>query len=404
VGAPRDSQRGAHLACNGMLQRSPLNGEPAGEARLKVAQKRTFETRNWAAGFLLILIPLAIVTAVAFWHTSRMTAEAAHLEQALADSELDDAVECVHAFCAAWQKSLERQAIDGVAVGQGVIAGKEGISYSDAAIAPLADEIGRLLWQRCAIFRKVNARGDLVAVSTNVAAPDGSRRVGETITAFDRDGIPNPIVTALIEGATHVGRTKVDNAWFTDAYGPILNSDGELVAALRVSVRQQESDALLAELETFIDNRSEDLSILDAAGRLIFSKDANGDGAALWDAPGARGGLVIDEICRKAALLDPGEVGLHRYRWRGENQDAARCEVARFIAFEPWDWVIGTGCGEAAYFRSRDRTLRAGMEARESIGITAGVFFLAVSLIWFVLARGMARIGRAARLIIRRRP
>lgn len=353
---------------------------------------------------MLILVPLAVVTAVALWHNGRMTAEAAHLEQALADRDLDGAVRRVHAFCAAWQKSLERQATDGLAVGQGVIASKGALPITGTRVEPLADEIGRLLWQRCAIFHRVNDKGDLVAVSTNVAAPDGARCLGEKIHAIDQNGIPNPVVAALLEGATHVSRSFGESGWYTDAYGPIRNSDGAIVAALRISVRHQENDSLIEELEALLENSSEDLSVLDAEGRLVFSRDADGDGAALWSAPGARDRLAVDEICRKAALLDPGAVGQHRYQWRSATQKKARCEVARFIAFEPWDWVIGTGCGEKAYFRSRDRTLRAGMAAGESIGITAGVFFLAVSLVWFVLARGMARIGRAARLIIRRCP
>ena len=81
--------------------------------------------------------------------------------------------------------------------------------------------------------------------------------------------------------------------------------------------------------------------VLNSAGRYIISKDGKRDGADIHGAKDADGVFFIQEICRKARVLKPGEVATQFYPWQNKGEDQARLKLARIVYFEPWDWVIG---------------------------------------------------------------
>ncbi len=360
----------------------------------------TFQTRLWAAGFLFILIPLAAVTCVAFRHNESMTSEAAAFSQALEERDLDEILRTLRSRCAAQQEKLDQKALDGLRVAREFIARQEGLSLDSGAIVPLADEIGRLVWQRCTIFRRQNDAGDFVPVSTNVATPTGARDLAKRLRPVGSDGTPNPIVAALMKGETYVGLSREDGTCFTTAYEPIHDRRNRIIGAFSIAVRRNGADDLEQTIDRLLAGRSIDLTVLDSKGSLLLSRDGDSDGVHLWDAHNERGGLVLDEICRKAALLGGDEIGSHQYRWKIPGENGARCRVARIISFAPWDWVIGTGCDRNDLYTRRDRTIEAGMTARGTIGALAGFLVLFFSLVWFVLVRSTQSLRRRPRGLV----
>ena len=87
---------------------------------------------------------------------------------------------------------------------------------------PVVDEVMDLSDQTCTIFQRMNDKGDMLRVATNVKKLDGTRAIGTFIPAVNPNGNPNPVVKTVLDGQTFKGRAFVVNAWYITAYKPIL--------------------------------------------------------------------------------------------------------------------------------------------------------------------------------------
>lgn len=78
---------------------------------------------------------------------------------------------------------------------------------------PVVDTIKALVGGTATIFQRINDKGDMLRVATNVEKKDGSRAIGTYIPAINPDGAPNPVVASIMNGEAYRGIAYVVNAW-----------------------------------------------------------------------------------------------------------------------------------------------------------------------------------------------
>jgi len=104
---------------------------------------------------------------------------------------------------------------------------------------PVVDEVGRLTDGTCTIFERMNDRGDMLRVATNVQGDNGNRAVGTFIPAVNPDGQRNPVLASVLDGRKFVGRAFVVNQWYSSAYEPIKDERGIIIGMLYTGVPEK---------------------------------------------------------------------------------------------------------------------------------------------------------------------
>jgi len=113
---------------------------------------------------------------------------------------------------------------------------------------------------------------------------------------------------------------------------------------------------------------------MDAQGNLVVHPSKEGQN--IYGSRDSRGVPFIQEICRSAAALAPGEVGTIRYPWRNEEagEKTARMKILKFRYFRPWNWVIAAGSYEEEIFSAVDEVRRyTGPAALASVLLAVGL-------------------------------
>lgn len=219
-----------------------------------------------------------------------------------------------------------------------------------ATAAPLVDQVKELTGTTCTIFQRMNERGDMLRVCTNVRTAENRRAVGTYIPATNPDGSPNPVIAALREGRTYFGKAFVVDRWYITAYKPLYSEDRELIGCLYVGVPRDEIPELRQAITNITVGKSGYVYVLQGSGEkrgtYIISQQGKRDGECIWEAKDADGRYFIQSIIEKALKLKPGECAFERYPWQNAGDTTARWKVAAVTYFEPWDWVIGAGAYE----------------------------------------------------------
>ncbi len=384
-------------------------------------------------GVTLSVVPL-VVTGVTTWLQNSQMVEAAKTGNTeLANSDLDHVATQVETMCEAHQDALQkllgtsmRVASDALVKGGPVAMDeKEMVPWkavnqvtkdvrevelprmqvgrtwlgktSDAQErAALVDDVQKLTGGACTVFQRMNAKGDMLRVSTNVITKEGTRAIGTYIAAESSDGVASPVVSAVLRGETYVGRAYVVNGWYATAYSPIRDAKGEVAGMLFVGIPERDATESLHKAITSIKiGKTGYVWVLNAMestkGTYVVSKDGAADGKNIWDATDESGGKFIQTICAKAVALEKGKLGEVRYVWKGPSEEKPREKIVRIAYFKPWDWVIGVGAYEDEFnhgvrviegIEGRSRMIQVGM---------IGTALLASVGIWWAVARGITR-------------
>jgi len=93
--------------------------------------------------------------------------------------------------------------------------------------APVVDEVEMLFKMTATVFQRMDERGDMLRIATTVKKKSGERAIGTFIPAVGADGKANPVLAAVLQGKTYLGRAFVVNAWFIAAYQPIRAASGK---------------------------------------------------------------------------------------------------------------------------------------------------------------------------------
>lgn len=234
---------------------------------------------------------------------------------------------------------------------------------------PVIDETKSLVGGTVTLFQRMNANGDMLRVATNVQNLDASRAIGTYIPAIEPDGIPNPVVSALLRGETFRGRAFVVNAWHVTAYQPLWDARGkEVIGALYVGIEQEQLQSLRRGIMDIQVGHDGYVWVVgghgEQRGRYIISKQGSRDNEYLLDIQDEDGTLFVQRMIDKSLALprltngSAIPVAFDRYPWKNPGETEARYKSVALTYFAPWDWVIG-----AAYYESDFEPLQLRMAA-----------------------------------------
>jgi methyl-accepting chemotaxis protein len=109
----------------------------------------------------------------------------------------------------------------------------------------LVDEVTDDEGYTVTVFQRMNEVGDMLRVATNVEKHDGTRAIGTYIPAIDPDGKEDPVTKVLLTGETFRGMAFVVNEWYTTAYKPLKDGDGNIFGVIYVGVKVAEDGTAL---------------------------------------------------------------------------------------------------------------------------------------------------------------
>jgi len=284
-----------------------------------------------------------------------------------------------------------------------------GQNSQPAVRTPVVDEVESLVGETATIFQRVNERGDMLRVATNVRDSEGRRAIGTYIPAVDDDGSPNPVIAAVLQGKTYHGRAFVVNAWYLTAYEPLNDGAGNLVGMIYVGIKQKSVEMRIRHaIQQIKVGKTGYVYVLggkgEDRGRYIISWKGERDDENVWESTDSDGRYVIQEIIKKATVLKPGEMATERYRWQNPGETEPRWKVARLAYYAPWDWVIGVGVHDdelhsyrAILSGGRNRMVR--IMGVAGITITLFIGLLGIFIAW-TITRHIRQMTKAAEVII----
>ena len=228
---------------------------------------------------------------------------------------------------------------------------------------PFVDEVVELVGGTCTIFQRMNERGDMLRIATNVETVDKKRAIGTYIPAVDPDGEQNPVISAALRGEIYRGQAFVVNSWYVTAYEPIKDGAGKIVGVLYVGVKHDAVESIRQAIYKIKVGNTGYVYVLGGKagdrGHYIISKDGERDGEDIWDESDSEGNLFIQSIINTALSLKEDEVGFQTYPWRNIGETGSRNKIVAIKYFEPWDWVIGAGMYEDDYYDLKHKNIAA---------------------------------------------
>jgi PAS domain S-box-containing protein len=293
---------------------------------------------------------------------------------------------------------LPRMLVGGVWLGQ---------NSNPAAPTAVVDDVAGLVGATVTIFQRMDNKGDMIRIATNVLTLDGQRAIGTYIPVHDHDGAPNAVIASILRGETYRGRAFVVNAFNLTAYEPLKDDSGRIIGMLYVGVRQESAESRIRKaILSIVLGKTGYVYVLtgkgENRGRYVISQYGARDGEDIWDQKDSDGRFVIREIISKAVTLDPAVMGTIRYRWQNPGEPMPRWKVARLAYFEPWDWVIGTSVYEDelqvySTVLEAGRTRMAATMALAGLGLSFLVILVGVAVARSIAApvRRMTRVAEA---------
>jgi methyl-accepting chemotaxis protein len=278
-----------------------------------------------------------------------------------------------------------------------VVLGTREIGDASAKDAhAFVDGIGAQTNALFTVFQRMNDRGDMLRVTTNVLTPKGDRAVGTYIAAANADGSANAVLKAVLAGEDFVGRAYVAGQWCTTAYTPLKDDKQNVIGMLFAGLPEQLS---LASLRKAIREQRVGktgyvyvISTNGATrGHYVVSKDGKRDGEASLDARDADGNLVIQDMMAKVASLKAGEFTEHEYGWTNPGDAQPERKIVALGRYAPLDWMIGVGIPKEE-LQAVEKQIRVEItSATRNIAITAGVAALASVIAWYLISGGIIK-------------
>jgi methyl-accepting chemotaxis protein len=376
-------------------------------------------------GLAILVIPLAIITGVVIVKQNEMRTAAAEACRELAYHDLDHMVEGIRAMCAAQQDVLQDNVRNGLAVTHHAIEQRGAVTTdpqtvtweavnqfsrqstmvelprmlvggqwlgqnrSAAEPSPVVDDVRELVGGTATIFQRMNDRGDMLRVCTNVMQKDGRRAIGTYIPAVNPDGRPNPVIQAVLAGRTFEGRAYVVDRWYITAYEPLRDQAGDIIGISYFGVPMESATALRQSIMDIQVGKTGYIYVLDSQGNYVISHRGTRDGENILQARDSDGVHFIQEIIAKARALPPGGIAEQFYPWLNPGDSHPRMKVARIAYYEPWDWIIGAGSYEDEFLAAELMVSDLSRQAVTLILITGILSILLAGMVWFLIARNL---------------
>lgn len=257
--------------------------------------------------------------------------------------------------------------------------------------SPLVDRVRELVGGTCTIFQRMNEQGDMLRVATNVETLENRRAIGTYIPAIGPEGVPNPVLAAVLAGKPYTGRAFVVNRWYVTAYEPILDDQGEVVGMLYVGVPEESATSLRREIMDITVGETGYVFVLDPRGTYVISHKGERDGENLWEARDAEGNFFIQDMVQNALSLGEGEFAQASYPWQNPGDPQPRQKTVSLGFFEPWQWIIGAGTWDDEFLSSVQAIREANARSRTLMVMVLVCSLVGVTFVWLLLAHGIVR-------------
>jgi len=388
-------------------------------------------TKLMSIGILSTVVPLLIMSAIVIRQNIGMTSVAAEGNAKVAFAGLDHTLQGIYGMCKARHDAVQEHVNAGLNVARNLVNKTGKVSFSEKRVSwdavnqytkvsssvmlpkmmvgdiwlgknrninkdsPIVDAVKGIVGGTCTIFQRMNGAGDMLRVSTNVVKKDGTRAIGTFIPAVNPDGKPNPVISTVLKGQIFKGRAYVVNDWYITAYEPIYDAANKVVGVLYVGFSQEGDKSIRQSIMETGVGKTGYVFVLNSKGHYVISKDGKRDGENIWEAKDPNGILFIQEMCKKALALGPGEIAEQRYSWKNQGEAEPRYKLSRLIQFEPWGWIIGAGAYEEEILEVRSQVSAIGRQSNVVLAFVFGFALLGAVLVWFFVAKGIAgKIGR----------
>ena len=200
----------------------------------------------------------------------------------------------------------------------------------------------------------------------------------------------NPVIETILRGETFKGRAYVVNDWYITAYEPILDESQKVVGVLYVGIPQENIRSLRKAItETKIGN-SGFVTVMDSSGTYIISHENERGESDVVTSKNNKGRFLIKERVKIAKNLSPKEIGNQQYTFTGPNSEPILRD-ARFVYFEPWDWVITAEANEADFTRASALIAEIGARGNVFIGIVSIILLVIFIVILCFVSNSITR-------------
>lgn len=283
-----------------------------------------------------------------------------------------------------------------------------GMNYDLSKKTPVVDDVGRITGSTCTIFQRINERGDMLRVATNVETNAKKRAIGTYIPAVQQDNSPNPVIASVVGGRkSYKGIALVVKDWYLTIYEPIFNSAGDVVGMLYVGEKLDANKTLHQAISNIVVGKTGYVYVLGAKGArkgvYIVSKDGLRDGENIYNSQDASGHYFIRSIVDNAVRLKGDEVHVEPYSWQNLGEESPRAKFVSAVYFEPWDWIIGASSYEDDFHEVKenlDTAINSLVVKLFITGIIVVALFVALSFIFGSrLAKPLEFVNAKAKII-----
>ncbi|MEA1922880.1 MAG: Cache 3/Cache 2 fusion domain-containing protein [Pseudomonadota bacterium] len=378
-------------------------------------------------GALMTLIPLLVLGYIANRQSNEGIRVATQESIKLAKTDLDHIAEGVYNMCVAQNDLLQKNLQNNMAVTQKLIKDNGGLRITSEDVTwnavnqvnqavssvalpkmlignlwlgqandpntevPIVDELQNLFGNSsCTIFQRMNTKGDMVRIATNVLQKDGLRQIGSYTPSTLSDGNLNPTIKTILSGLTATGRVDMGKQFYLTINKPIFDGRNQVIGMLEIGIPQDNVESFRKAIYDIKIGTTGYLWVLNSQGHYVISKNGLRDGADISQAKDSSGRLFVKALVDTGKAQKPGGIGEERYPWRNKGETADRMKIARVMYFAPWDWVIGAGSYEDEFLASATKLGSLSKQNQTFFWIIIGITSVIGSLIWLLVSRGIA--------------
>lgn len=395
-------------------------------------------TKITCMGLLLVLLTAVPIVGIAVYEKIRLKEDIGQEMRDLAESEAKKVVQTVYQMAKVMQQSIHESMENNLRVAEEImtIAGEVSLGEETVAwrainqyskettsvklprlqvggqwlgqnrdllqLTMVVDKVTELVGGTCTIFQRMNERGDMLRVATNVEKLDGSRAIGTYIPHFNPDGQPNSVVDTVLKGETFYGRAYVVNAWYVAGYMPLWDDAHEqVIGILYVGEKEKDISSLRKEINNIVIGKTGYVCVVGAKGEqrgtYRISRKGQRDGENLWDSQDSAGRYFVREIVHNALALPTQDadgsipVFLEHYPWQNSDESVIRQKTAAISYFAPWDWIIMASLYEDDIVDSQTRMVSALENMIHYVGLVAYIVVVLALFIGYLVASGISK-------------
>ena len=258
----------------------------------------------------------------------------------------------------------------------------------------IVDDIQETSGVSCAIFQKMNQRGDMLRVSTNSIGANGRRTIGEFVSFIGKDGQPNAAISAVLRGEVYTGKAKVGQDWMLTSYQAIKDQFGTVIGMVGVATPLLFDGELKKNLLKLVVGKTGYAFVYGAKDDQYCRIQVHPkleEGFDMTNVKDKDGNYVIRDQVKLALTTQNGESKMHYYEWKNDGDTDYRKKFAALAYYEPWDWVVGIGTYNDEFLDSLKKIQGSFNDAKQhQIYVSLVVLILVCLLAWFI-AIGIAK-------------